>query len=209
MLRRYGFGFVARGRRERVFEFTFFDFFEKIRRLKLFFSLLVGRVREKGLFLLSSNASLFRAWGMFWRRFRDHQTRKKRFPAMSFSWFERCLDENCAQTSRKIGCLRALAGIAAGAIFSLSRFWIWAKIFFFVGVVTRIRRGISLASSSRVTHTDTSSFSFTLYTHTRLGGKFIYNQQSRDRQRSNSAWKKPRRKPLMSLYWTGRWCGWR
>jgi len=23
---------------------------------------------------------------------------------MSFPWFERCLDENCTQTSRKIGC---------------------------------------------------------------------------------------------------------
>jgi hypothetical protein len=151
----------------------------------------------------------FRRRGMFWRRFRDHQTREKRLPAMSFPWFERCLDENCTQTSRKIGCF-ARSGWDRGkgrSFPSLSRFWIWAKIFFFVGV-TRIRRGISLASSSRATRTDTSSLSFTLK-HTHGWVEILYNQQSRDRHRSNSAWKKPRRKPLMSLYWTGRWCGWR
>ena len=104
----------------------FFCFFEKIRRRRLklfFFSLLEGRKSTgKGtLLLLPKNASLFSAWGMFWRWFRDHQTREKRLPAMSFPWFERCLDENCTQTSRKIGCFtRSGWDRGRGAIFSLS-----------------------------------------------------------------------------------------
>jgi len=62
VLRRYGFGFVARGRRERVFDFTFF-FFERLDIPLNYFSLFWrGKIREKGLFYFC-RAHLFPAPG--------------------------------------------------------------------------------------------------------------------------------------------------
>jgi hypothetical protein len=145
VLRRYGFGFVARGRRERVFEFTFFLFFEKIRRLKLFFFSLFWReerVREKGLFYFCRRTHLFSARGGCSGDGSETIKRAKKdfprclFPGSSGVWMRIAL-----KPLERLDVLRALDGIAAGgrSFPSLSRFWIWAKIFFFVGV-TRIRR---------------------------------------------------------------------
>jgi len=166
VLRRYGFGFVARGRRERVFDFTFF-FFRKIRHsVKLLFSLLERENKGKGTLLLLSSSSLSGAGGCSGEGSETIKRAKKDFPRCLFPRSSGVWMRIALKPLKRLDVLRALDGIAAGAIFSISRFWIWTKIFFFCGRDEDQKRNQSLASSSRATHADTSSLSFTLHTHT-------------------------------------------
>jgi len=146
--------------------------------VKLLFSLLSLLEREnkgKGTLLLLSSSSLSGAGGCSGEGSETIKRAKKDFPRCLFPFSSGVWMRIALKPLKRLDVLRALDGIAAGAIFSISRFWIWTKIFFFCGRdEDQRKRNLSLLLLAR--RTLTHLLSHLLYTHTHGLVENLYNQ---------------------------------